>query len=184
MNSSKFKHHERLTKKLNDPKTAAKTYWSILTTFVNSSKIPLMPPLSAGNRLVTDFLAKTNLFNDFFSKLCSTKISNSTLPINLTFETGNRISTFDLCTCDTVYTFVKDIHREKAPSNKTPARRKSTNMGVWAVGTLKYNLGCYLQEVLKLKQNFQTNKVVAGKTLFSVIDPFCSYHSICLNIGF
>ena len=31
---------------------------------------------------------------------------------------------------------VKDTHREKAPSNKTPALRKSTNMGVWAVGTL------------------------------------------------
>ena len=31
---------------------------------------------------------------------------------------------------------LKDIHREKAPSNKTPALRKSTNMGVWAVGTL------------------------------------------------
>ena len=31
---------------------------------------------------------------------------------------------------------VTDIHREKAPSNKTPALRKSTNMGIWAVGTL------------------------------------------------
>ena len=71
-----------------------------------------MPLLSAGNRLVTDFLAKTNLFNDFFSKLCSTKITNSTLSINLIFETGNRLSTFDLCTCATV-TFVQDIHREK-----------------------------------------------------------------------
>ena len=30
----------------------------------------------------------------------------------------------------------KDTHREKAPSNKTPTLRKSTNMGVWAVGTL------------------------------------------------
>ena len=30
---------------------------------------------------------------------------------------------------------LKDTHREKAPSNKTPALRKSTNMGVWAVGT-------------------------------------------------
>ena len=25
---------------------------------------------------------------------------------------------------------------EKAPSNKTPALRKSTNMDIWAVGTL------------------------------------------------
>ena len=31
---------------------------------------------------------------------------------------------------------VKDTHREKAPSNKTPPLRKSTNIGVWAVGTL------------------------------------------------
>ena len=30
---------------------------------------------------------------------------------------------------------LKDAHREQAPSNKTLALRKSTNMGVWAVGT-------------------------------------------------
>ena len=31
---------------------------------------------------------------------------------------------------------IKDTHREKASSNKTPALRKSKNMSVWAVGTL------------------------------------------------
>ena len=31
---------------------------------------------------------------------------------------------------------IKDTHREKSPSNKTSTLRKSTNMGVWAVGTL------------------------------------------------
>ena len=31
---------------------------------------------------------------------------------------------------------LKDTHREKAPSNTTPALRKSTNMGVWVVCTL------------------------------------------------
>ena len=31
---------------------------------------------------------------------------------------------------------LKDTHRKNAPSNKTPALRKNTNMGVWAVGTL------------------------------------------------
>ena len=29
-----------------------------------------------------------------------------------------------------------DTHREKAPSNKSPASRESTNMGILAVGTL------------------------------------------------
>ena len=28
-----------------------------------------------------------------------------------------------------------DTHREKAPPNKTPALTKSTNMGIWVVGT-------------------------------------------------
>ena len=31
---------------------------------------------------------------------------------------------------------VKDTNRKKAPSKKTPAPRKSTNMGVWTFGTL------------------------------------------------
>ena len=30
---------------------------------------------------------------------------------------------------------LKDTHREKAPSNKTSALTKSTNMDVWIVGT-------------------------------------------------
>ena len=30
---------------------------------------------------------------------------------------------------------LKDTHREKTPSNKTPALAKSTNMGIWVVGT-------------------------------------------------
>ena len=30
---------------------------------------------------------------------------------------------------------VKDTHREKAPSNKTPALTKSMNMDIWVVGT-------------------------------------------------
>ena len=32
--------------------------------------------------------------------------------------------------------YFKDTPREKVRSNKTPALRKSTNMGIWAVGTL------------------------------------------------
>ena len=30
---------------------------------------------------------------------------------------------------------LKDIHREKAPSNKTPALMKSMNMDIWGVDT-------------------------------------------------
>ena len=30
---------------------------------------------------------------------------------------------------------IKDTHREKAPSNKTPVLTKSVNIGIWVVGT-------------------------------------------------
>ena len=32
---------------------------------------------------------------------------------------------------DTVIVVFKDTHREKDPSNETPALKKSTNMGIW-----------------------------------------------------
>ena len=47
--SFKLKYYEGLANKLNDPKTAPKTYWKILKTFVNSTKIPLIPPSLVGN---------------------------------------------------------------------------------------------------------------------------------------
>ena len=33
------------------------------------------------------------------------------------------------------YFVLKDTHKDKTPSNKTPAITKSTNMGIWDVGT-------------------------------------------------
>ena len=73
---------------------------------------------------------------------------------------------------------LKDTHREKAPLIETPALTKSTNMGIWVVGTTNQLF------VLKLKQNFQKNKVVTGKTPFFLRGPLCSDCFICLNIGF
>ena len=55
---SKLKYHERHVNNINDPKTAQKIYWKILKTFVNGTKIPLIPPLLVGNQLFTDFLVK------------------------------------------------------------------------------------------------------------------------------
>ena len=34
-----------------------------------------------------------------------------------------------------LFSKVKDIHRKKTPSNKTPALTKSTNMSIWDAGT-------------------------------------------------
>ena len=53
----------------------------------------------------------------------------------------------------------------------------------WAFESLIHQINS-IQENLKLKQNFQKNKIVAKKIPSFVISPFCTHHSICLNIGF
>ena len=76
---------------------SSKTYWSILKTFVNGKKAPIIPPLLVNDKLVTNFLEKANLFNEFFSKQCQLLQNNSTLPKTNTYHTENRLNdiTFD-----------------------------------------------------------------------------------------
>ena len=63
---SKLKSHESLVNKLNDPETAPERYWTIFKTLVNGGKIPLIPQLLVGIKLVTDFLEKANLINNTY----------------------------------------------------------------------------------------------------------------------
>ena len=51
-----------LASKLNNPKTSAKTYWSIRKSFYSGNKIPLIPPLLYNNALITNFKQKADLF--------------------------------------------------------------------------------------------------------------------------
>ena len=59
-------------------------------------------------------------------------------------------------------------HREKAPSNKTPALMKSTNMDIWVVGISSQ----FFLRGFETETNFQKNKVVTGKTPFFAIGIF------------
>ena len=79
----------------------------------------------------------------------------------------------------TLYEFrtIKDTHREKVPSNKTPALTESMNMDIWVVGTLNQLFIGSSQTETK----FQKHKVVTDKTPFFVIGPFCTHHSICFK---
>ena len=52
---SKEIHYQRIGEKLNDPSLSNKIYWSILKTFYNSTKLPIMPTLFISNKFVTDF---------------------------------------------------------------------------------------------------------------------------------
>ena len=45
-------YNGHLASKLNDPKANVKTYWSILTTFYDGKKIPIISLLLANNKIV------------------------------------------------------------------------------------------------------------------------------------
>ena len=74
----KEEYYVHLSKKLNNPSTRSKTYWSILKSFYKANKVPLIPPLLVNNKIVSDFTAKANFFTVFFSSQC-TPISNNSV---------------------------------------------------------------------------------------------------------
>ena len=61
----------KMTKKLQDPKTAAKMNWAILSRLLYKKKIPVIPSLSVNGKSVSDFCEKGNLFNNFFASICT-----------------------------------------------------------------------------------------------------------------
>ena len=89
---SKDDYHNQLTRKLNNPKTSSKTYWSMLKTFYNGRKVPLIPPLVINNKLEADFKRKADHFNNFFASKCTPLKNDSVLPTLLEHDSEARFS--------------------------------------------------------------------------------------------
>ena len=109
----KDEYHFKLARKLNNPKTSAKTYWSILKTFYNGRKIPLIPPLLINDQLVSDFKVKANHFNAFFSMQCTPLVNGSQIPDAVSFETNERLSSIDFSNDDTIK-IIRSLDENKA----------------------------------------------------------------------
>ena len=62
---TKDSYHENLAEKLNNPLLQVKLYWSILKSFYNDRKVPLIPPLLIDDLFVTDIQRKTNILTNF-----------------------------------------------------------------------------------------------------------------------
>ena len=84
---AKNDYTQRMTNKLNDPKAAPKTYWSILNRFLYNKKIPAISPLLVNGKFVSDFCTKANLFNDFF---CFNMYTNKQWKYNATICIQNQ----------------------------------------------------------------------------------------------
>ena len=95
VSTTKMLYYENLGKKLNNPLLQAKSYWSILKTFYNAKKIPLIPPLLLDDKFVTDMKTKANIFNKFFAEQCTPLKNDSRLSSNQIFLTQSPLSSLD-----------------------------------------------------------------------------------------
>ena len=71
ISSTKALYYENFARKLNNLLLPEKTYWSILKTFYNDKKIPLITPLLLDNKFVTDIKTKANTFDEYFAEKCT-----------------------------------------------------------------------------------------------------------------
>ena len=76
----KNEYNFQLSQSLNNPGTSSKTYWTILKTFFNGKKIPLIPPLVINDQLITDFREKANYFKLYFARQCTPIENDSSIP--------------------------------------------------------------------------------------------------------
>ena len=84
-------YHNIIASKLNNLKTSAKASWSILKTFYNGKKIPVILLLLINNKLNSDFQMKGNHFNSFFASQCI-PLDNSTILGSQTYITDSKLS--------------------------------------------------------------------------------------------
>ena len=90
--TSKQEYFSKIAKKLSDPNTSSKTYWSILKSFLTGKKVPCIPLIFHDNKFITDFREKAELFNSFFANQCSLITNASELPTNCESLTDKSLS--------------------------------------------------------------------------------------------
>ena len=80
--------------------------------FYNGKRVPLIPPLLVNNKFVTDFKAKANIFNHFFSKQCTPLANGSKLPENQVYLTNSRINSVPFSD-DLVINIIRNLNVNK-----------------------------------------------------------------------
>ena len=103
---SKDKYYNKLAIKLNNPKIISKTYWSIIKTFCNGRKMPIIPPIVRDGKLEFDLKTKANYFNKFFASQCC--------PLDkITYKSAARLTSINFDNND-VLTIIRSLNVNKA----------------------------------------------------------------------
>ena len=75
-----------------NPTTSAKTYWSIVKTFANGRKVPVIHPLLINNEFISNFRTKANYFNRFFNQQHTVISSDSSIPSPVNLATNETLT--------------------------------------------------------------------------------------------
>ena len=84
-----------LGKKLSDPNTGQKSFWTVYKRIINSKKQTNIPPLIENDVFISNFLQKADVLNDFSATQCTIEDNGSTLPAP-TFKTDDSLSYFEI----------------------------------------------------------------------------------------
>ena len=103
---SQEKYYIRISKKLMDPMTSLKFYWSLLKTLLNNKEIPCIPAVLEDNKYVRDFKKKAELFDLFFAKQCSKLDNSSEFPLNFLKKTPDKSISAITFSCDDIATLI------------------------------------------------------------------------------
>ena len=110
---AKQNYLSKVLKKLNDPLTSTKCYWSLLKTLLNDKKISCIPPIFHSNKYIIDFKEKSEIFNAFFAEQCSLIPNKSVLLSQLTLLTENSLSKCSFSKKDIVQ-IIRNLDSNKA----------------------------------------------------------------------
>ena len=110
---SKQNYYSRMSAKLTKFHKSSKVHWSLLKTFLNNKKIPLIPPLYHHGGFITNFKVKAELFNFSFANQSSLIKNDSKLPSYLNYNTYNRLSTVNF-SIDDIAKIMQNLDPNKA----------------------------------------------------------------------
>ena len=84
-----------------------------MKTLLNGKKIPCIPPLFHGDKLIVDFQEKREILNSFFTDQCSPISNGSVLPSELPLRTGSSLSSCHF-TKDDILRIINNLDPNKA----------------------------------------------------------------------
>ena len=74
--SAKENYCKKEDKKLADPNTSQKAYWTFITRIMDKCKVPKVPPLFINNKFVINCKEKAEELNTYFSHQCKHLVNN------------------------------------------------------------------------------------------------------------